>query len=225
MQEPQFQSEKQLKSDVFGSIEQGVFVNALGEKQAAIKRTYTRNPVFRPVALLLARNERNALKRLAALSALQVPKLLHAEKSFHLRSFIQGCSMHHLKTPLQPVFFSAAKTLVTDMRKQGVVNNDLAKEANWIVSSDGLPVLADFQLALTFKRDRKLLRVLSREDLRHLLKHKRKYMPEKLSLQESTMLQSKSVLSRVYAATFKTAYRFFTRTILRWEDRTSPEER
>ena len=54
-------------------------------------------------------------------------------------------------------------------------HNDLAKEQNWLRGRDGRAYLIDFQLASRFRRRSKLFRIAAYEDLRHLLKHKRRY--------------------------------------------------
>ena len=59
---------------------------------------------------------------------------------------------------------------------------ELARDA------DGLPALVDFQLALVAPRRGRAFRALAREDIRHLLKHKRSYCPERLTARERRIL-------------------------------------
>ena len=52
-----FEVEKMLKSDAFGCIETGHWVNAQG-RTPAIRRRYTKTAWLRPLALILANNEK-----------------------------------------------------------------------------------------------------------------------------------------------------------------------
>lgn len=218
-----FQPQQTLKSDAFGCIEKGIFITASGEKILSIKRAYTKNWFFRPLAKYLARNEKRALEKLSPLKHNTFPQLLEIHKNYHVRSYIEGNSMHKCVEKLSPAYFSQAKKILIAMRKAGVCNNDLAKEANWIVSENGLPVITDFQLALCFSKNRKVWLSLCREDLRHLLKHKRKY--SHLTIQEKKIINTKSLIGRIWMNTGKKVHRFVTRKILGWKDRVGPEER
>ena len=62
------------------------------------------------------------------------------------------------------------------------------------------------------------MRLLAREDLRHLLKHKRMYCPHALTPVERRVLQRHSWVRTAWFATGKPVYRFVTRKILHWED-------
>ena len=88
-----FQYETTLKSDAFGKIEKGLFID--GEDQTpAIRRVYTNNIFLKPLALFLANNEKKALCRLMPLNSPYFPKLLSVYKNSHIRSYIAGESMH-----------------------------------------------------------------------------------------------------------------------------------
>ena len=88
----------------------------------------------------------------------------------------------------------------------GICHNDLAKEQNWLRGNDGRAYLTDFQLAMRFSRRSRLFRIAAYEDLRHLLKHKRRYAPEALTPAERRVLANKSVITRVWMATGKKVY-------------------
>ncbi len=218
-----FIPQKQLKSDAFGSIEQGIYINEKGNSIPAIKRNYSRNKFCRPLALYLANKEKKALTILAKANHPSLPKLLNLNKNFHIRSFIPGESMHRCPQKLSPAYFKRSKELLLTMRRFGVTNNDLAKEANWLITEEGLPAVTDFQLAISFKKNSKLLRIFAHEDLRHLLKHKRKYLS--VNAKEIQILNNKTLMSKIYKNTFKRMYLIITRKILGWQDRVSPEER
>ena len=81
--------------------------------------------------------------------------------------------------------------------------NDLAKEQNWLRGTDGRAYLTDFQLATRYSRRSRLFRLAAHDDLRHLLKHKRRYAPDALTAAERRVLANKSVINRVWMATVK----------------------
>src|SRR5262249_22292297 len=76
-----------------------------------------------------------------------------------------------------------------------------------------------FQLAAHFSRRSWLFRIAAYEDLRHLLKHKRRYAPEALTAAERRVLAKKSLLTRVWMATGKKLYYRITRDVLHVSDR------
>lgn len=220
-----FESEQILKKDAYGQVEKGTF-HRDGVAISAIRRVYTKNPVLRPIALMLANNEKNSLSQLAELaSSGQIPELLEVTKDYHIRSYIEGDVLYRAGKPLPPEMFKNAKTLLRSLRRAGVCHNDLAKEGNWLVSKDGKrAALVDFQLAFCFKnRKNKLFLSLCRDDLRHLLKHKRQYY--RVTMSEVSVLKKKSLVTRVWMATGKKVYLFVTRGVLGWKDRIGPVER
>ena len=221
-----FETEKVLKRDIFGQIEVGVW-HEDGKSEPAIRRLYTKNPIARPVALILANNEKNALTKLAPLAKAtgQIPALLGRGRDFHVRGFIEAEVLSKIKEPLTVEFYNEAKAILRVMRRQGVCHNDLAKQANWLrMAGSQKPVLVDFQLALCSNNRRsKWFLTLCREDLRHLLKLKRRHFP--VTAAEAGVLAKKALPTRIWMATGKKVYLFVTRGILGWEDRTGPEER
>lgn len=127
--------------------------------------------------------------------------------------------------PQDPDYFRKAARLVRRIHRAGIAHNDLAKEANWLVTIDGDPALLDFQLASYSPARSRWFRVLAREDLRHLLKHKRTYCPERLTTREIAMLDKPSGISRAWMATGKKLYLLITRRLLGWSDREGAEDR
>jgi serine/threonine protein kinase len=79
--------------------------------------------------------------------------------------------------------------------------------------------LTDFQLAACFKRRGWVYRVAAYEDLRHLLKHKRTYVPEALTPKECKILARKSFAANLWLATGKKVYRAITRGLFNFTDR------
>ena len=118
MSQQRFTCEQVLKQDAFGSIEKGQFAANNGESVQAIKRVYTKNLWFRPLALVLARNEKKALMRLQGLAAQGgFPLLLQTDRQFHVRSFVEGDSIHRCTEQLSHDFFIECKKLIKAMRK------------------------------------------------------------------------------------------------------------
>jgi RIO-like serine/threonine protein kinase len=167
------------------------------------------------VSRLLAGNEARALRRLERVEHL--PRLLAWDGRVLDRSFIGGEPMQ-VAGVRDPAYFPAARRMLQALHRHGVVHNDLAKEANWLVTEDGRPALIDFQLAWTSNRRSRLFRLLAREDLRHLLKHKRTYFREQLTPVERRLLKRPSWLRSIWFRTGKRLYRFITRRLLNWRD-------
>jgi RIO-like serine/threonine protein kinase len=166
--------------------------------------------------------EARALRALAGLGG--VPTMERFERGRLVRSWIDGSPMH-LARPRDPAYFSEAIGLLRRVHRAGVAHNDLAKEPNWLVTSDGHPALVDFQLALVSRRRGRLFRTLARDDIRHLLKHKRSYCPDRLTRRERHILATPSLPSRIWMSTGKKLYLFITRRLLGWADREGAGDR
>jgi hypothetical protein len=134
------------------------------------------------------------------------------------RSYMEGAAMYQRPPTGDVVYFRRARRLLQCLHRRGVAHNDLAKEANWLVLADGSPALIDFQLAVRGAPRSRWMRLLAREDLRHLLKHKRTYCPRALTPVEQRLLRRHSWLRDAWFATGKPVYRFVTRRLLHWED-------
>jgi hypothetical protein len=204
-----------LKSDHFSTVERG-FWRADGSEVEAVLRRFDHVPLWvRPIAYHFGKREVSALDRLKGIAG---PRLLARGDGFLVRSWIDGLPMHIARPAGDREYFRAARRMLSAMHRAGVVHNDLAKEQNWLRDSDGRPRLTDFQLAHTGRRGR-LFRLAAHEDLRHLLKHKRKYVPEALTASERRVLATKSVPARIWMATGKQLYIFVTRRLLGYMDR------
>src|SRR5712664_2186757 len=206
-----------LKRDVFSTVERGRFRTQDGEVEAVLRRL---DSVpwwsFIPARHLFAR-ERRAL---ALARDLHVgPELLWAGRQALVRGFINGVALHLAKPYGDVVYFRSAKQALRKLHRAGICHNDLAKEQNWLRGRDGRAYLTDFQLAAHFSRRSWLFRIAAYEDLRHLLKHKRRYAPDALTATERRVLANKSVITRVWMATGKKVYYWVTRGLLRYTDR------
>ncbi|WP_039956640.1 protein kinase family protein, partial [Xanthomonas graminis] len=134
------------------------------------------------------------------------------------RSYLAGDAMYQRPPRGDLAYFRAARRLLQQVHRRGVAHNDLAKEANWLVLEDGSPALIDFQLAVRGAPRSRWMRLLAREDLRHLLKHKRMYCRHALTPVELRLLKRHSWVRALWFATGKPVYRFVTRRLLKWED-------
>src|SRR5204862_3986914 len=183
-----------LKSDVFGRIRR------VGN--VVVRETDHARPWARALARHLMRREHRALSRLAVGAGIEgIPRVVELDALKLTRSWIEGAPMQ-LAKPHDPAYFRAASRLLRRLHAANVIHNDLAKETNWLVTPDGRPALVDFQLAMTLSPGRKkpgrgpLARALGHDDLRHLLKHKRTYLPERLTAREQRILATPSLLAR-----------------------------
>ena len=201
-----------LKSDSFGRI---LLVREGGRR--FVRRDLGATPWWlRLPAWWLARREARALARLGGMEA--TPQLLGWDGRWLDRSYMEGAAMH-LRPPRGDVaWFRDARRLLQQVHRHGIAHNDLAKEANWLVRADGSPALIDFQLAVCGDPRSRWMRLLAREDLRHLLKHKRMYCRQALTPVELRLLKRHSWVRELWFATGKPVYRFVTRRILHWED-------
>jgi predicted Ser/Thr protein kinase len=236
-----FRAETQLKGDALGRIEQGRLADAPADAktgaqaaQQAIRRDVSGTRLaVRPFACWLLRNEARALAAAERAGVAGVPRLLAVERQRLLRTWLDGRPMQQAR-PTDPQYFRAARRLLVALHCAGVTHNDTAKEPNWLVLADGSPALVDFQLArLASRRGAsrprgRLFRLLGREDLRHLCKHKRSYCPAELTARERRLLARPSTGARLLRAGPKRLYNLITRGLLGWEDdegRGGPGER
>lgn len=174
------------------------------------------------LARILARRESRALTHLFPLEGIPAP-LWNDGKQFS-RSYITGEPMHRVTFEPQEYFRNAAR-LLRQIHRHGVAHNDLAKEANWLRSPTNAAGIIDFQLAMISRRRSRVFRILAREDLRHLLKHKQHYAAHLLTQRERQILSTPSWLTLAWRKIPKPIYHFVTRRALGWKDRDGPEER
>jgi predicted Ser/Thr protein kinase len=204
-----------LKKDIFGEVwlDQGGGIT----RNAGAARAWCR-----PFARWLLAREAKAL---AALDGIEnIPAIRSVSADSLEREYIEGLPMQ-LAKPTDPAYFRDALRLLRRLHRSAVVHNDLAKEPNWIVTKEGGPALIDFQLAAFLPRRGRWFRVLAREDIRHLLKHKRTYCPDRLTARQRRLLADPSGPSRIWMGVFKPIYLVVTRRLLGWADREGAHER
>ncbi len=207
-----------LKRDLFGTVTR---IERDGSKRV-LRDCSTARWWLRGLARHLLGRERRALMRLAAVE--RVPRLLTSERSALEREWIDGRPMQ-LAQPRDARYYREALRLVRRMHALDLTHDDLAKEPNWLVTPEGLPAIVDFQLARHAPGRGRLFRMLAHDDLRHWAKHKRQYLPERLTVRQHALLARRSPLSRAWRATVKPVYRFITRRLLGWADREGAGDR
>ena len=201
-----------LKSDSFGRI-----LRVQRDGQCFVRRDLSVTPAWlRLPAWWLARREARALIALDGMTA--CPRLLGWDGRHLERSYLDGAAMFMAPPQGDLAYFRQARHMLQQVHRRGIAHNDLAKEANWLVRSDGSPALIDFQLAVVGRPRSRWMRLLAREDLRHLLKHKRTYCAAALTPVERRLLGRPSWLRQLWFASGKPVYRFVTRRLLHWRD-------
>jgi predicted Ser/Thr protein kinase len=206
-----------LKRDVFSTIERGRFRAGDSEVAAVLRRIDTVPWWTRPLARHFLRRETRALEIAGPLGV--APRVLWSGPSALVRSFIDGVAMHVARPEDDATYFRSAKAALRALHRARVCHNDLAKEQNWLRAPDGRAYMTDFQLATRFARRGRLFRLCAYEDLRHLLKHKRRYARETLTPTEERILGRKSWPARLWLVTGKRVYLWVTRGLLHYSDR------
>lgn len=173
-------------------------------------------------ARALLRREARALLALDGMDG--VPELYRHDANTLERSYLSGEALF-VSRPKNASFFINAAKLLRRLHRAGVAHNDLAKEPNILVRENGTPAFIDFQLAHYSRHRGRIFRIAAREDIRHLLKHKRTYRPDLLTVRERAILSSPSPLSRAWMTLVKPIYLFVTRRILGWADREGAADR
>ncbi len=210
--------ERILKADLFGSV----VLRGTANEPVLRRDTTGARTGLGWLARVLARREAHALAHLGGLPG--TPRLIGFDGRRLDRSFIRGLPMQQAR-PADADYFREALRLLRRLHLAGVTHNDLAKETNWLVTPEGRPALVDFQLAAIHRRRSRVFRVLAREDLRHLLKHKRTYLPARLTARQRRVLATPAAPARLWRATGKRLYLLVTRRLLGWADREGAGDR
>jgi RIO-like serine/threonine protein kinase len=210
---------QELKRDALGTV------RLVDDGETAIIERDTRDARrgLRWLARRLAAREAAALRTLRSVAP-GLPELLAFDGHVLRRSFVAGDPLFVGPPPSRDYFVRALR-IVRALHRAGVTHNDLAKEANWLCARGDVPGLVDFQLALRSRRRGTWFRYLAYEDLRHLLKHKQTYRPERLTARQRRMLAVPPWPTRLWRVWWKPAYRAITRRVLGWDERLGPTER
>ena len=212
--------ERVLKGDLFSVVECGRFDGQLDP--CVLRDIRYARWWLRPVAWVLANNEARVLRRLVGIP--NVPQLVRWRGGALIRTWIHGRPLVE-GAPPDTRFFRTGIRLLATLHRRGVVHNDLAKQPNWLVTTTGEAALVDFQVATTHRRRSVIFRWLAREDIRHMLKHKRTYFPDRLTEREDRIESTRSLPHRLILKLWKPIYHLVTRRILGWRDREGAQDR
>jgi len=207
-----------LKHDALGTTR---LVNS-GDDSFVERDTRTAHATLRWLARRLAAREAAVLRKLAGET--RVPRLLAFDGRVVRRSFVPGLPLYEAP-PRSRAYFVDALRVLRRLHRLGIAHNDLAKEANWLVTNGDACAIVDFQLATCSPARTARFRRRAYEDLRHLLKHKRTYQPTHLTARQLRVLARPTWGTRVWRGLFKPPYRFVTRVVLGWPERAGPAER
>jgi AMP-binding enzyme len=205
-----------LKRDVFSTVERGTFHGDGGDVPGVLRRLDEVPWWSRPLARHLFNRERRALASATPLGI--APPLIYADDRRLVRGYIPGSALKIARPFGDHAYFRSARAALRALHRAGISHNDLAKEQNWLRSPDGRAYLLDFQLAWVFRRRGWLFRMAAYEDLRHFLKHKRRYVPETVTPAERRVLARKSLPTRIWMMTGKKLYLLVTRGLLGFID-------
>jgi AMP-binding enzyme len=205
-----------LKRDVFSTVERGLFRGEGGDVPAVLRRLDQVPWWSRPLARHLFNRERRALASATPLGI--APPLIYADDRRLVRGYIPGSALKIAQPYGDHAYFRSARAALHALHRAGISHNDLAKEQNWLRTPDGRAYLLDFQLASVFRRRGWLFRMAAYEDLRHFLKHKRRYIPDAVTPCERRILARKSLPTRIWMMTGKKIYLVITRGLLGFID-------
>jgi hypothetical protein len=205
-----------LKRDVFSTVERGTFRSDGGDVPGVLRRLDEVPWWSRPLARHLFNRERRALASANLLGI--APPLIYDDDRKLVRGYIPGSALKIARPFGDHEYFRSARAALRALHRAGISHNDLAKEQNWLRSPDGRAYLLDFQLAWVSRRRNWLFRIAAYEDLRHFLKHKRRYIPDAVTASERRILARKSLPTRIWMATGKKLYLLVTRGLLGFID-------
>src|SRR5438067_4090919 len=205
-----------LKRDSFSTVERGRFSTPAGEVEAVLRRIDEVPWWSFPIAHHLFLRERRALAIAGQLGV--APPLLFAGRRVLVRGWIEGVALQIAKPHGDRAYFHSARIAVRKLHRAGICHNDLSKQQNWLRGRDGRAYLTDFQLASSFKSRGRWFRLLAYEDLRHLLKHKHRYLRGDMTPAEWKMRARKTPISSWWLLTGKKLYHFATRGIFGFVD-------
>jgi hypothetical protein len=205
-----------LKRDVFSTVERGIFRGDGGDVPAVLRRLDQVPWWSKPLARHLFNRERRALASATPLGI--APPLIYADDRRLVRGYLPGSALKIAQPFGDRAYFRSARAALRALHRAGISHNDLAKEQNWLRSPDGRAFLLDFQLASVFRRRSWLFRMAAYEDLRHFLKHKRRYIPDAVTPAERRVLARKSLPTRIWMMTGKKIYMVITRGLLGFID-------
>jgi hypothetical protein len=155
---------------------------------------------LRWLGVRLCKRELKVLKRLQDFD--QVPQIIGTfGRTGFLYSYIEGKSLDE-KPVLPDDFFDELMKLLGQIHARDICYIDMNKRGNILLGDDYRPHMIDFQISkhIPGKSLAWLREYLQKEDIYHLLKHKRKFRPDLLTDEEKERLEKVSWPIRVHRA-------------------------
>lgn len=215
----QWQLETVFKHDFFACT--GRYRNEQTKEQLVLKMSRLQSFLGIPCAWIgrfLRNREIGVLKQLQDLE--QTPQIIKPfGRNGLVYRYIEGCSLDE-KPQLPDEFFTLLEELLTTIHQRHICYMDLNKRGNILIGSDGRPYIIDFQISLFLpaKWCNSLRALFQREDLYHLLKHKRKLRPDLMTSDEKISAKQPSMVIRIHRAVagpFQKIRRFILRMLYR----------
>ena len=126
--------------------------------------------------------------------------------------------------PVPDGFFAELQHLLAEVHRRGMAYVDTNKPQNILLGDDGRPHLIDFQISYDLQElgdwapNRWWLRRLQKEDLYHVLKHKRRMRPDEMTDEENERATRKSALIRFHRFVTRPYFLLRRRTFKRLRD-------
>ena len=114
------------------------------------------------------------------------------------RSYLPGVPLYEAP-PRSRAYFVDALRVLRRLHRAGIAHNDLAKEANWLVTADDAARSSTSSSRRARATRTARFRRRAYEDLRHLLKHKRTYQPQRLTARQRRVLARADVADAAVA--------------------------
>jgi hypothetical protein len=152
----------------------------------------------------LCRREVGFLERLGDVEGIPHFLELHGESGF-VREYVPGCNLREFTRDrrVDDAFFPALRATLDAVHSRGISHNDLSKPENILVTTDGRPVLIDFQIATRVRADaspfrraasRRFVRYMQGVDRYHLAKLHSRRRPEDFTDSERQQAQRKGLV-------------------------------
>jgi serine/threonine protein kinase len=160
-----------------------------------------------------------------------VPKVLGAVGTTgFIHEYAKGEPLSR-ERPVPDGFFDKLLALMHELHTRGIAYVDANKPQNILLGEDGLPHLIDFQISWDGQEigsnfvSRALLRRMHRDDIYHVLKHKRRLRPDELSEAEHQIVTRRPAIIRIHRFLTKPYFKFRRTTFkrLRESGRLLPE--
>jgi hypothetical protein len=172
-------------------------------------------------ARLLARHGARINRQLSEIEGIPGFIRLDGQRRF-ARRYIPGRTLQEVPQA-SGAFFDDLERVVRDLHQSGIAYVDLAKQENIIVGEDGRAYLIDFQISLSLgpfsgilkPLRRALFRMLAREDLYHLAKHRSLKARDSMRFEHTFLLSAPSRMNRAHRRVVKPFYNLWTRRLLR----------